>query len=92
MKRWQIVVACVGAVALVLSGIGIGQFWAARAHVDNDHVQHHMVILVVNELIRRDPSLAAFVDAALGAPESVTAPVVENLPEQVEETDSEQPQ
>ena len=77
---------------MVLSGIVLGQGWAVRTHVNNDHVQHHVMILVVNELIRRDPSLAAFVDAALGAPESVTAPVVEDdLPETVEETAPEQP-
>ncbi len=78
MKRWQLIAAGIVAVALVTSGFVIGQLWAAKSHVDADHVQHHLVILVINELIRRDPSLAAFVDAALGAPETVTAPVVED--------------
>ena len=78
MKRWHQIAAGAVAVTLVLSGVVIGQLWAAKSHVDTDHVQHHMVILVMNELIRRDPSLAAFVDAALGAPETVTAPVVED--------------
>ena len=92
MSRWQLVVAAVVAVVLVLSGIVIGQLWAVRAHVNTDHVQHHMVILVVNELIRRDPSLAAFVDAALGAPEMVTAPAVEtDLPEPGDAPVPEQP-
>jgi len=68
----------VAAVVLVLGGIAGGQLWAARAHADNDHIQHHVLIMVMNELIRRDPSLAAFVDAALGAPDTVTAPVVED--------------
>lgn len=80
MKRWQLICAGIGAVALVVSGIVIGQLWALRAHADNDHIQHHVVILVINELIRRDPSLAAFVDAALGAPDILTAPVVEEPP------------
>ncbi len=78
MKRWHVLVASVGAVALVVSGIVIGQLWALRGHANTDHIQHHVVILVMNELIRRDPSLAAFVDAALGAPDTVTAPVVED--------------
>ena len=92
MTRWQLILAAVVAVVLVLSGIVIGQLWAVRAHVNNDHIQHHMVILVMNELIRRDPSLAAFVDAALGAPDTVTAPAVEtDLPELVDEATPEQP-
>lgn len=89
MTRWQLVA---GAVGLVLIGILVGQGWATKRHLDNDHVQHHMLIIVMNELIRRDPSLAAFVDAALGVPETVTTPVVEDvLPEVVEETEPGQP-
>ncbi len=91
MSRWQRGLVAAGAVGLLVLGFLVGQAWAAKTHLDNDHVQHHMLIIVMNELIRRDPSLAAFVDAALGVPETVTTPVVEDLPEPVEETPPEQP-
>jgi hypothetical protein len=85
VTRWHL---GVGALGLVLVGILLGQGWAVRTHAANDHVQHHMVILVMNELIRRDPTLAAFVTAALGAPEAVTAPGPPADPRPVDAPDS----
>lgn len=76
MTRWPLIA---GAIGLLLTGIVLGQGWAALRHGGNDHLQHHVMIVVINELIRRDPSLAAVVDAALGVPEAVTTPVVEEV-------------
>jgi hypothetical protein len=85
VKRWQLAVVAVG---LVLFGLVLGLGYSVVRHAGSDHLNHHVMIVVINELIRRDPSLAAVVDAALGVPDTVTAPPVEEAEPPADEPDS----
>jgi nucleoside-diphosphate-sugar epimerase len=67
LTRTQLIVAIIG--MLLLGGLGKAGYDVSR-HLAQDHLQHHFLIVVTNELIRRDPSLATLVNALLDTPGS----------------------
>lgn len=60
--------AVIYALGLVLAGTALKVGYDVTQHSRNDHLQHHLVLLVINELIRRDPTLRAPIDALIGQP------------------------
>jgi len=67
----------IAALLLVLAGTILSLAYQYALHIRTDHVQHHALILVINELIRRDPSLQQVlvpIMSAEPAPEAVPQP------------------
>lgn len=61
-------------VAVFLGGIGTKTAWDTSRHTLADHTQHHALILLMNELIRRDPTLLSVVAPAPPAPAAPSPP------------------
>ncbi len=68
------------ALGLVVSGVVLKTGYDVTRHSRNDHVQHHLMLIVMNEQIRRDPSLRAALEAVIGPPE-VALPTRESDPD-----------
>ncbi len=59
------------ALGLVVSGVALKTGYDVVRHSGNDHVQHHLMLIVMNELLQRDPSLRTVLETVIGPPEAV---------------------
>ena len=72
--------ALLAALALVASGIAVKTGYDVVHERRNDHVQHHYMLIVINELLQRDPSLRTVLETVIGSPE-VALPIGEVDPD-----------
>jgi len=68
----------------VLVGIVGKVGYDVTRHSTNDHLQHHLVLLVINEQLRRDPTLRAPIDALIGQPTDAIQDPPAETPDQPE--------
>lgn len=84
------------ALSLLLAGIVLKAGYDVTQHTSNDHLQHHAGLVVINELMRRDPSLRDVLNAVMGTvPETpvemITPPLQETIEPTVEDPPAAEP-